>query len=53
LTSKKEFKSWMRLEIARRSHEIPNIPEVADITIREEDLKIETKVNGKWVVTKD
>jgi len=49
LIEHKQFKSWMRIETARRLGELEEIEQDAPIHLNEDDLKIEKKVNGKWV----
>lgn len=45
----KEFKTWHRLEISRRTGEEMRIEEYVEAAMRPKNIRVEGKENGKWV----
>jgi protein subunit release factor B len=49
MAESKEFRSWHKLETAKRLGTLIDLGETVDNLMREEYLKIEGRVDGKWV----
>jgi len=49
MAESKEFKTWHRMETARVLGRLNDIDERIDRTMREHNLRIEGRVDGKWV----
>jgi hypothetical protein len=45
----KEFKTWHKLETAKRIGSLISIEENVERSIRDSNLKVEGRVDGKWV----
>lgn len=45
----KEFKSWHTIEVARRTGQLINVNETVDKMMRDVNLRVEGKVDGRWV----
>lgn len=45
----KEFKLWHRLEVGRRTGEKIDLDQQVENMMRERNLKVEGRVDGKWV----
>lgn len=50
MAESKEFKNWLHLECSRRAGELSEIERKVERSMRESNLKIEGKENGKWKV---
>ena len=48
LVATKEFKSWHKLEVAKRTGELASIEQEVDKQMSLDNLKIEGRVNDKW-----
>jgi len=44
-----EFKAWHKLETARRLGTLIDVDDYVNRTMRDSNLKVEGKVDGKWV----
>lgn len=44
-----EFKAWHKLETARRLGTLIDVDDYVNRTMRDDNLKVEGKVDGKWV----
>lgn len=49
MASTKEFKSWHKLECARRMGQLVDINETVDNAMKDSNIKVEGRVDGKWV----
>ena len=43
-----EFKLWHKLETAKRSGRLDDVEQIVNESMRESNLRVEEKVNGKW-----
>lgn len=51
MSETKEFKGWMKLEIARRTGLFKAIEEEIELQMRDVNLRIEIKdENGRWTI---
>ena len=48
LINKPEFKSWVRIEAARRQGKLQNIEKKIEKSLEDHNLKVEYKEDGKW-----
>lgn len=48
-----KFKAWHKLETARRMGQLTDLNETVDKSMRDSNLKIEGKVDGRWVPIQD
>lgn len=48
----KEFKTWHKLEIARRSGE-PTVEELVEKAMQPENIRLEVRKDGNWTPTTD
>jgi len=49
MAESKEFKVWHKIEVARRTGQLIDINEKVDKMMRDVNLKVEGKVDGRWV----
>jgi protein subunit release factor B len=52
MTETESFKQWHRLECLRRNGQMKQIDQIVEEAMRPQNIKIETKKDGKWVETK-
>ena len=45
----KEFKSWHKIETAKRMGNLVSIEDNVNMAMRDHNLKVEGRVDGKWV----
>lgn len=45
----KEFKAWHKIETAKRLGDLVSIEDNVNQAMRDDNLKVEGKVDGKWV----
>lgn len=53
MVESKEFKLWHRLETARRLGDRMTVDEKVDNSMRDANLKVEGRVDGRWVPIED
>lgn len=46
----KEFKAWHKMECARRMGTLSDIEQIVDDAMKDHNLRVEGKVDGKWSV---
>lgn len=49
MANTKEFKAWHKMEVARRIGDEIALDEYVESAMMEHNLKVEGKLNGKWV----
>ena len=45
----KEFKAWHKIEVAKRTGQLIDLNQTVDKMMRDANLRVEGKVDGKWV----